>query len=572
MKKSIALLALSIALVLSLAACGGEGNNTPVHIHKFGEWIITRSATCTADGTQTRYCSCGEKQTEVIIALGHNPGEAVVEDKIDATYDADGSYQLVVYCSVSGCGAELERTTNTLDMLVHHPGSAVVENEIAATCYTEGSYDEVVYCLDEDCGHKELSRKTVTVSMLAHTPAEAVVENLVNATCTINGSYDEVIYCSDENCKVQISRTTKVIDTLGHNFADGACTLCGEADPDYVPETPKYSEGFKYALKADGESYSVTGRGTCTDTDIFIPDTYNGLPVTSIGDWVFDGCTSLTSIVIPDSVTSIGNFTFRGCNSLMSIVIPDSVTSIGVHTFYGCTSLTSIVIPDNVTIIRDGAFADCTGLTSITVNENNTAYKSIDGNLYTKDGKTLVQYAIGKKSTSFTIPDSVTSIGDYAFYFCNSLTSVVIGDSVTSIGDWAFYYCTGLTSIEIPDSVTSIGGCAFLCCTGLIQKENGVSYVDKWVIDCDTTVSAIALRSNTVGIGDDAFYNCTGLTSIVIPNSATSIGNGAFLGCTCLKDVYYTGTAAEWAKINIDSYGNYYLTNATIHYNYVPEN
>ena len=110
--------------------------------------------------------------------------------------------------------------------------------------------------------------------------------------------------------------------------------------------------------------------------------------------------------------------------------------------------LTSVTIGNGVTSIGDAAFADCSGLTNITVSENNSTYASIDGNLYSKDGKTLIQYAIGKTDTSFTIPDSVTSIGDEAFEHCDSLTSVTIPDSVTSIGSWAFEDCSGLKTIN----------------------------------------------------------------------------------------------------------------------------
>ena len=114
-----------------------------------------------------------------------------------------------------------------------------------------------------------------------------------------------------------------------------------------------------------------------------------------------------------------------------------------------------------------GAFSACNRLTSIEVDENNVYYKGIDGNLYSKDGKILVQYAIGKTDISITIPDSVTSIGDYAFSYCTSLTSIEIPDSVTSIGDYAFSYCTSLTSVKIPNSVTSIGDYAFERCDKL---------------------------------------------------------------------------------------------------------
>ncbi len=152
----------------------------------------------------------------------------------------------------------------------------------------------------------------------------------------------------------------------------------------------------------------------------------------------------------------------------------------------------------------------------------------------------IYQYAFNyynDKMTSVIISDSVTSIGYSAFEYCRGLTSIVIPDSVTSIGDRAFFYCTGLTSVTIGDSVTSIGYEAFEGCTNLIQKENGVSYVDKWVVDCYTSVASVTLRVNTVGIADSAFYGCTGLTSVTIGSGVTSIGSCAFSGCTGLTSI-----------------------------------
>jgi len=129
--------------------------------------------------------------------------------------------------------------------------------------------------------------------------------------------------------------------------------------------------------------------------------------------------------------------------------------------------LTSITIPESVTTIGECAFCDCESLKEIKVAEGNKNYKSVDGNLYSKDGKTLLQYAIGKENTSFVIPDSVTTIGERAFQACSSLTSITIPDSVTTIGNYAFRGCSGLTSITIPNSVTTIGAGAFYDCTNL---------------------------------------------------------------------------------------------------------
>ena len=274
----------------------------------------------------------------------------------------------------------------------------------------------------------------------------------------------------------------KPVTSIGNSAFDGCSSLKSVKIPSSVVSIQGYAfsvyrsitnilvdDNNKNYKSINGNLYTKDGK-TLVKYAVGKKDNSFTIPagVTSIGDYAFGGyfwdCTSLTSVVIPDSVTSIGNRAFQGCSSLTSVVIPDSVTSIGNWAFQDCTSLTSIEIPDSVTLIGDWAFQGCTSLTSITVSEENEHYSSLNGNLYNKNKTFLITYPNGKKDAFFTIPSSVTSIGKWAFDGCSSLTSVEIGDSVTSIGDHAFDRCTSLTSVVIPSSVMSIGDCAFGGC------------------------------------------------------------------------------------------------------------
>ncbi|MGN0620725.1 MAG: leucine-rich repeat protein, partial [Porcipelethomonas sp.] len=192
-----------------------------------------------------------------------------------------------------------------------------------------------------------------------------------------------------------------------------------------------------------------------------------GNGVTNIGDDAFKYCTSLVSITIPDSVTSIGYEAFYGCSSLESVIIGNGLTSIDEMAFIFCESLASIMIPDSVTNIGDDAFYRCTSLESINVSEENLNYSSMDGVLFNKEATELIRYPEGKSGTEYAIPDSVTSVGNDAFYCCTNLESVTIPDSVASIGAGGFSRCTSLESINIPNSVTSIVDYAFCECTSL---------------------------------------------------------------------------------------------------------
>ncbi len=290
--------------------------------------------------------------------------------------------------------------------------------------------------------------------------------------------------------------------------------------------------------------------------------------VTAIEDFAFFDCGGLTNITLPDGITSIGDNSFWGCSSLTSITIPDSITNIGEGAFQHCSSLTSITIPNKVTSIGEQTFYDCSSLTSINVDVNNFSYKSIDGNLYSKDGTILIQYAIGKTSTAFTIPNNVTSIGISAFRDCSSLINITIPNSVTSIGISAFYNCRGLTSITIPDSVTSIGVSAFGYCSSLADinvSENNQNYksIDGNLYSKDGTIliqyaigkvsTSFTIPNNVTSIGIGAFRGCSSLANIAIPDSVAKIGEWIFGDCKSLENINYNGTKLQWNSIVKDA-------------------
>ncbi len=395
--------------------------------------------------------------------------------------------------------------------------------------------------------------------------------------------------------------------------------------PDEPGNPVKMADAPALYASSDRVEYPVTGGNLYfnpdtgaiigCDSDVTsanIPSSIGGVKVTSIGDDAFSRSYSLISVTIPSSVTSIGCSAFSMCRSLSDVTIPDGVTSIGERAFMRCDSLSSVTIPASVTFIGDDPFS-CSSLSSIEVDPANSQYSSANGVLFNKSKTELLRYPEGKTDASYTIPSSVTSIGELAFQFCDSLSSVTIPSSITSIGDHAFScsslssvtipnsvnsideqafsHCARLSSITIPSSVTSIGDYAFLYCSNLpsVTIPNSVTSIGAWAFyGCISlnsvtipgsitsigeaafaycpSLSNVTIRSGVTSISARAFDDCSSLSSVTIPSSITSIGNKAFNFCSNLTDVYYEGDESQWGTIYIGD-DNDPLTSATIHYN-----
>ncbi len=325
--------------------------------------------------------------------------------------------------------------------------------------------------------------------------------------------------------------------------------------------------------------------------------------VNSIGNSAFLDCVSLSEISLPDNLKSLGSFAFGNCSGLTSVTLPESLVSIGENVFKGCDKLTSAVVPvralsflptqsiekltinggesvpknsfknfqslktlvlgESVTSVNDWAFYNCSSLSEINVSKDNPAYRTIDGNLYSKDSTCLHIYAPGKTESTFTVPEKVTTIGNYAFSGCPNLVSVKLPSSVNSIGNSAFLDCVSLSEISLPDNLKSLGSFAFGNCSGLTSvtlPESLVSIGENVFKGCDKLTSAVvpvralsflptqSIEKLTINGGEsvpkNSFKNFQSLKTLVLGESVTSVNDWAFYNCSSLSEIVVRNTNA----------------------------
>ena len=358
-----------------------------------------------------------------------------------------------------------------------------------------------------------------------------------------------------------------------HTFDNGACTLCGASTP---------SEGLKYKLASDGDYYIVSSIGTCTDTKIVIPATYNGMPVYQVGVDAFKNNTKITEVEIHEGVRVVNPYAFKGCTNLKSVSFPKTLTDIDWCSFENCTALTKVDIPDRVSHIEFGAFRGCSSLVSVKLGSKL---------------KTLGAYAFAHCSSIYaiTIPSSIKEFGDRVFVGCNKLIEVynkskkkiTVGSTdfggvaeyaknvykkkngsklFTDENGFVFYLSDtenylvdtvsrDISNLVLPASVKgqkySIYQYAFLDRKDILTVENasGVLAIGNYAFNACTNLSTAEFGDDLTSIGDGAFYLDRALSSFAVGKNLSSIGKNAFMGCSVLMAFNFGGSTSDWSGV-----------------------
>ena len=289
---------------------------------------------------------------------------------------------------------------------------------------------------------------------------------------------------------------------------------------------------------------------------------------------IWDTRESVIEVIIEDGVESIGEMALSFKN-LKNVTIPNSVKTIKKNAFWRCDALESIYIPAGVTSISPLAFQDCTSLERIDVSDQNTVYKSLNGMLVSKDGKTIHYCPLAIANIeNFKVPNGIEIIGDYAFYYNRNLKTITFPSTLTSILDYSFEWCTKLRTVTIPDSVTHIGHRAFGDCKMLktITIPGSVKEWGVYVFElCDALETATFLQGVTE-IPESGFFKSNKLKTVYIPSTVKYIKDYAFEKCWGLTDVYFGGSEYDWN--NNMRYGKdilLFLKDVNVHYNYFVE-
>ena len=404
------------------------------------------------------------------------------------------------------------------------------------TC-TEGGMSNGVKC--SVCGET-----LVAQTELAPSHKEEIIKR-VEPTCGTKG------FTEGKKCSLcgEILLAQEEIPVSGHSYVGDYCNVCGERKP---------SDGLKFELSSDGKEYTVS-KGNCTEADVHIPSSYNGLPVTTIAKDGFANMSTMKTLTIPSSIShmyagafynctnltsvvthaSLGDSAFYNCTSLSQVTFGENAVRIGTSAFYGCKSLTSITLGGGIKYVGGGAFSECANLASIKLGKN---IKTMGDNAFYRCGS-LKEIHVDAVEDWCQISFEMRRI-EYEYYNSNPLcfgaklyingsiaTDIVIPEGTTVIGQYAFIMCKSITSVSLPSTLTEIGIGAFYQCVNLkdVEVAHGVSEIKS-----------------------HAFYGCSKIKNINIPNSITTIGMCAFLGCNSLESITIPNSVAEMAGLVFD--------------------
>ena len=657
-KLLMTLLALTLALcsILGLTACGGNndnGNNiggsnstiavTSITLNRSSlnleigdtvslyETIYPSNATDKSVTWSSSNTSVATVSNGLVTAISTGTSTITVKTSNNKTATC---YVTVNPKNIAVTSVELNKSSATIEV-----GDTL---NLTATIYPSNATDKSVTWSSSNTSVATVSNGLVTAISTGTSTITVKTSNNKTAACCVTVKNEEIlptaIYLSKSTVELNegesITLTTTllpnnatnkvvewiVLDTSIATVNNGIITAKSEGETTLIATTVNgLTSTCSIVVKSQfvfteyGSGYALINY-TGTATSLTVPSTYKGKNVVAIGGGSntingFYKNTEIKEVILPNTVKTLNIGAFAKCSSLVKVVMK-GVEMVGQEAFKYCSSLKEVVM-ENVITIQYGAFMECTALENIVLpNTVNTVYRSALAYCY--ELKTVVlsnniaewgwdvfngcdkiesisapfdkyslekyfEMSIGSKvpttlqAITFTgtmipgewidinnsirgrikdvmIADSVTSIGDDAFWQCSSLTSIEIPNSVTSIGEDAFSGCTSLTSITIPNSVTSIGDGAFSGCDSL---------------------TSVVIGNSVTSIGSDAFYHCDSLKSVTIGNSVTSIGNYAFYQCYYLTSIKYRGTASQWRVIHKGDAWDSYTPDYIITYDYV---
>ena len=623
MKKVVLFSVVLVCVVLLLASC--QINSTPTspqHSHSYTDSIVP--STCTEVGYRFYQCDCGNSYEETIPALGHDVQHYEAKDptctdigwnehdactrcdyKIDYIeelalghdYDAHRSCTRCNFVDVSeGLAYELSNGTYSVCGIGTCKDSVIViPAEYNGLPVTNIEYEAFKAC--SQMNSVIIPDSVVSIEMNAFYDCSnlsyiVIPDSVISIGVSAFFGCDKLLQMEDGvyyvnqwavNCQRDCVSVILRSDTIG--IADNAFSNCYSMTSVIISENVKVIGNEAFSLCTQLASINIPDSviymgyyvfSNCS----FLASVTIGNNVQSIGINAFENCVRLHSVSIGASVNSIEKGAFLNCQSLASFTINHTIKSIGAGAFNRCANLQSVNIGSGLESIADDAFLECNNLKAFSVDNNNGYFHSIDGNLYTKNGTKLLKYATGKKEVVFTIPDGVTSIGDFAFQNNYYLASVTIPNSVSHIGVGAFSNCSKIFEVINHSKLSIVKGSenygaialrAFYVHNGeskiknvddfwfftapdgthylvgytgtsveliLPSNYNGQSYqLYQFAFAYETKIKSVIIPYGVDIINDNAFYLCKNLLSVSLPNSLTSIGACAFDGCYNLASI-----------------------------------